>query len=176
MSALPDPRRDPSPKDESGRQEDLVSPLTPVLREIYSVLDRIKRSSHVEVLDDSTDIDEHGLDRVITLAPRYGHEFDAERVNRELAAMAPEGADVDQMEKDDPNDCASFSVETVIGTARTAKVIEISDPDLQDVWENFGGSVGEPDEDREDVTYTLTILYFSSAQAAQRHLDRGESD
>jgi len=64
----------------------------------------------------------------------------------------------------------------VIGTIRTATVVEIPDHDLRDVWESFGGSVGESEEDSGPLTYLLTVQYFPSAVAARRHLKRDKSD
>jgi hypothetical protein len=197
MSPSNDPREKPKTPSGADGKEDLVAPLSPEIEQINMALGNIKKCRELLVLVDHSTADDDSLERTIVLAPRGSHSLSIHEVNDLLMKLAPDGVEIDEIDEDlaeDEIECegaleheeedldqeeeeqetlvkgalfAEFTIEVIVGQKRTNVSVEISNPDIQEIWEEVGGTTGTAEESVEDITYNLQVCLFRNQEEAQ---------
>jgi hypothetical protein len=197
MTPSNDPREQSKTPPGAEGKEELVAPLSPEIEQINAALGNIKKCRELFVVVDHSTADDDSLERTIVLAPRGSHSLSIQEVNALLMKLAPDGVEIDEIDEDvaeDEIECegeleheeedldqdeeeqetlakgalfAEFTIEVIVGQKRTNVSVEISNPDIQEIWEEVGGTTGMAEESVEDITYNLQVCLFRNQEEAQ---------
>ena len=176
-------------------KEELIAPLSPEIEQINEALGNIKRCRELFVVVDHSTADDDSLERTIVLAPRGTQSLSIQEVNALLTRLAPHGVEIDEIDEEaieeelvsegeleyDQDDLdeeeeeetqataplyAEFTIEVTVGQKRTNVSVEIVNPDIQEIWEEAGGTTGITEESVEEITYNLQACLFRNLQEA----------